>query len=318
MTEGSKANNDSPERRLLAMQIAVTGATGFIGRYIVANLTAAGHHCRCWYRPSSNREAMPVPQEAIDWVPGELTDHASFKPLVEGCDAVIHAALDRPGEGFRGSEGDLLPFVEANLLGSLRLIETARAANVPRFVFISTCAVHEVILDDRPLDEAHPLWATHHYGAMKAAVEKFVHSYGLGDGYDVCALRPTGVYGLANPAEDSKWYDLVQRVARGEDVEVRGGGKEVHAADVARAATLLLTAEGIAGQAYNCYDLYVSRHAVATIAKRLSGSHSKISGEPPSPKHQIVTDKIKALGMTFGGEELLERTIDDMLAAGEA
>lgn len=298
------------------MQIAVTGATGFIGRYIVANLTAAGHRCRCWYRPSSNREGMPVPQDAIDWVPGSLTDHDSFKPLVEGCDAVIHSALDRPGKGFLGSEGDLLPFVEANLLGSLRLIETARAASVPRFVFISTCAVHEVILGDRPLDEAHPLWATHHYGAMKAAVEKFVHSYGLGTGYDVCALRPTGVYGLANPPEDSKWYDLVQRVARGEDVEVRGGGKEVHAADVARAAALLLTADGIAGQAYNCYDLYVSRHAVATIAKGLSGSNSKISGDPPSPKHQIVTDKIKALGMTFGGEELLERTIDDMLAAG--
>ena len=34
-----------------------------------------------------------------------------------------------------------------------------------RFVFISTCAVHDVILDDRPLDEAHPLWPAGHYGA---------------------------------------------------------------------------------------------------------------------------------------------------------
>ncbi len=54
---------------------------------------------------------------------------------------------------------------------------------MPRFVFISTCAVHDVILADRPLDEAHPLWPKSHYGAHKAALEKFVHSYGLGQGW---------------------------------------------------------------------------------------------------------------------------------------
>ena len=35
---------------------------------------------------------------------------------------------------------------------------------------VSTCAVHEVILDDRPLDQAQPLWPTGHYGAHKAAL----------------------------------------------------------------------------------------------------------------------------------------------------
>ncbi len=296
------------------MQIAVTGATGFIGRYIVAQLTATGHRCRCWYRESSDRSDMPAEEGSIEWLPGELSNPESYNALVAGCDAVVHSALDRPGAGFRGGEGDLLPFVETNLLGSLRLIDIAQQADVPRFVFISTCAVHELILEDRPLDEAHPLWSTHDYGAMKAAVEKFVHSYGFGSGYDVCALRPTGVYGLAHPPQHSKWFDLVQRVARGEDVEVRGGGKEVHAADVARAVDLLLTADGIAGQAYNCYDTYVSQYAVATIARNLTDSKSAIIGNPPSPKHQIVTKKIRSLGMKFGGRELLEKTVGEMLA----
>ena len=44
-------------------------------------------------------------------------------------------------------------FLEANLMGSLRLIQSAHGAGVARFIFISTCAVHEVILEDRPLDE---------------------------------------------------------------------------------------------------------------------------------------------------------------------
>ena len=136
--------------------------------------------------------------------------------------------------GFRGAEGDLIEFVQKNVVGTLELIEAARRADVGRFVFISTCAVHEKILDDRPLDEAHPLWATSHYGAYKAAVEKFVHSYGLGHGYPICALRPTGVYGAARPIQNSKWHDLVSAVVRGETVQCSRGGKEVHAADVAK------------------------------------------------------------------------------------
>ena len=300
------------------MKIAVTGATGFLGRYLVRRLTGSGHSLRCWYRKGSDRSSIAPAGAPIEWTPGELGDAASIEPLLTGVDAVVHSALaHRPGQ-FRGGEGDdLLSFLEKNVLGSLQLIEQARALGVPRFVYISTCAVHEVILEDRPLDEAHPLWAMTHYGAHKAAVEKFVHSYGLGQGYDICALRPTGIYGAAHPIENSKWYDLVSRVARGESVEVSGGGKEVHAADVARAAERLLTADGIAGQAYNCYDRYVSRHEVATIAKRLSGSTSEIQGEAPSPKHQIETTKLRSLGFEFSGAPLLESTIAEMLAASK-
>jgi nucleoside-diphosphate-sugar epimerase len=175
--------------------------------------------------------------------------------------------------------------------------------------------VHEKILDDRPLDEAHPLWATSHYGAHKAAIEKFVHSYGLGQGYAICALRPTGVYGAAHPIQQSKWYVLVAAVVRGEPITCSGGGKEVHAADVAKAVGILLKADDIAGQAFNCYDRYVSKFDVATLAKELSGSTSRIDGEPLQPKHQIVTDRIRALGMQFGGDELFKRTVAELVAA---
>ena len=64
-------------------------------------------------------------------------------------------------------------------MGSIRLIEAARQQQgLSGFVYLSTCAVHDKILNDRPLDEQHPLWAKSHYGAHKAAVEKFVHSFG--------------------------------------------------------------------------------------------------------------------------------------------
>lgn len=296
------------------MQIAVTGATGFLGRYVISELAGAGHECRCWYRPNSDRSGLEAIAKSLTWVAGALGDREASRALVQGCDAVVHAALDRPGAGFRGSEGELLQFVETNVVGSLALIEAARAAGAGRFVFISTCAVHEKILDDRPLDETHPLWPSSHYGAYKAAVEAFVHSYAQRDGYAICALRPTGIYGPAHPISASKWFDLVHRVARGEPVDCRRGGKEVHAADVARAVRILLDAEDVAGEVYNCYDRYISEFEVAGIARTLSGSRSEIAGPAPTPKHQIETGKIRALGMNFGGRPLLEQTIRQMLA----
>jgi nucleoside-diphosphate-sugar epimerase len=299
------------------MKIAVTGATGFVGRYIVRHLVEQGHACRCWFRPDSDRSGLENLAEQLQWLPGELGDERGCRSLVEGCDAVVHAALYRTGRSFRGGEGDLTTFVEKNVLGTIELIEAARTAHVPRFVFISSCSVHEKILDDRPLDETHPTWPASHYGAHKAAIEQFVYSYGLGMGYPICALRPTGVYGLAHPAADSKWFDLVQAMVRGQDVNCHSGGKEVHASDVARAVHILLSADGIAGQAYNCYDRYISDLDVAQLAKQLTGSPSQIHGSQTAPKHQIVTEKLGQLGMQFGGQQLFEQTISELVAAAK-
>jgi nucleoside-diphosphate-sugar epimerase len=304
------------------MHIAVTGGTGFLGRYLIRRLGQAGHRLRCWHRLGSDRSGFESLSQRIEWVPGDLSDPKAATTLVRGVDAVVHSALqwERRGGSRSPAQDGLEAFLEANLMGSLRLFQAAHAADVPRFVFISTCAVHEVILDDRPLDETHPLWPTGHYGAHKAALEKFVHSYGLGQGWPICALRPTGIYGLAHPASASRWFDLVGRVLRGESIASARGGKEVHAADVAKAVDILLGADAktIAGQAFNCYDRYIAEQEVAGIAKELTGSSSTIADLNRGPKHQIVADKLRALGMTFGGESLLTRTVTELVQAQPA
>lgn len=304
------------------MRIAVTGATGFLGHYLVRDLARVGHTLRCWYRPESDRDGFDDAEAAIEWHPGTLGEERATRELVRGVDAVVHAAVAWEGPRTRGraSHGDPGIFFGLNLTGSLDLFRAAFDAGVPRFVFISSCSVHEVILGDRPLDETHPLWATSFYGAHKGALEKFVHAYGFGQGWPICALRPTGIYGVAHPPEASRYYDLVAQVCRGEPVESAKGGKEVHALDVARAVELLLRTEAkaIAGQAFNCYDRYVAEEEVARIARELTGSASTISANNPRPKNQIDTSKLRGLGMTFGGDDLLRRTVAELVTAVNA
>lgn len=302
------------------MNIALTGATGFVGRYLLRRLASDGHMLRCWHRPASDRSGLDDVAQPVEWLLGDLNEERATEELVAGCDAIVHAALWRPGKGFRGAEGNLLDFVQRNVVGSLRLIEAAKRAGVGRFIFISSCAVHEKILEDRPLDETHPTWATSHYGAHKAAVEQFVTSYGLGEDYPICALRPCGVYGVAHPPADSKWFDLVKAVANGQTVTCERGGKEVHAADVAGAVALLLAApaEAMKGQAFNCCDRYISEWDVAHLARQFSGSQAKILGRQTSSRNQIRTDKLRSLGLSFGGQALLEQTVQSLIGNNHA
>lgn len=85
------------------MRIAVTGATGFLGRYIVRHLAATGHRLCCWYRPGSDYTGFDEVAAAIEWLPGELGDESAVRQLVQGADAVVHAAIQWEGPRTRGS-----------------------------------------------------------------------------------------------------------------------------------------------------------------------------------------------------------------------
>lgn len=298
------------------MKVFVTGGTGLIGRELADQLLAAGHQLRLWHRNSSTVEPLLNLKsqfgDRVELVDGRLGEgRAEEAAALDGCDAVVHAALWREDRSFQQPPKDLLEYLRVNLMGSIQLIESAMNQQIERFVFVSTCAVHDKILDDRALDETHPLWAKTHYGAHKAAIEKFVHSFGYGSGFPICALRPSGVFGISSPITNSKWYDLIADVVAGKTVQPTGGGKEVHVSDVAKAIRLLIDApaESITGEAFSCCDAFYSHHDVATLAKRIAKSPAKILGSSKSPKHQIETTKIASLGMKFCGMPGFEQTV---------
>ena len=91
---------------------------------------------------------------------------------------------------------------------------------------------------------------------------------------------------------------------------------EVHAADVAAACATLLSApmSEIAGEAFNCCAGYIAQHAVATLAKELSGSAATIVGEASAPRHNIECGKLNGLGFRFNPARL-RQTVAEMLAS---
>ena len=84
------------------MKIALTGGTGFVGRSIVSRLVGEGHQIQAWKRKSSDLAGLP---DSIDWIDGSLQDPESNAPLLSGCDAVVHAALDHQPGRFGGGRG---------------------------------------------------------------------------------------------------------------------------------------------------------------------------------------------------------------------
>lgn len=295
------------------MRIAVTGGTGYVGGFVVDHLLAAGHEVRLMIRPGGASANQDLETIAIELDPG-----SDFRDLLRGCDALVHAAFHhRPGRYRHGEGQDLRGFLHRNVSGSLSLMDQAFGSGVGRAILLSSRAVYGRQQPGAILSEDMAINPDTHYGAAKAALEAFMASYALQAGWPVCDLRPTGVYGLAEPVHRSKWFDLVGACLTGEALPVRGG-TEVHGADVASAVLRLLQAAetDIAGKAFNCSDMYVSSRDIAALVQKCSGRDIALPATPSDKAAYNVMDcsRLTKLGMAFSGKTRLEQTIEALTA----
>lgn len=261
--------------------VAVTGASGYLGQFVVADLLGRGHRVRAWRRANSHVDGFPF-ADAIEWIEGGLGDATGDQGLLRGADALVHLAFAHVEGRYRGGEGDDLDgFYRHNLDGSRRLLAAARKLDVPRCVFLSSRAVYGKRLWDRPLDEHHPTAPDSYYGAYKLAVEAELAAHAAVDGWHTASLRCTGIYGEVVPAKRSKWASIIEDVVAGRRHGQSRGGTEVHGADVADAIVRLLENPLARGQSFVCSDVFVTTRAVARIAAPGAPALWPASPHPP-------------------------------------
>jgi UDP-glucose 4-epimerase len=165
-------------------RVLVTGASGFIGRPLVAALDSAGYAVRAAVRdrrgqsfpPGVELAALPDLSAAIDW-----------SPLVAETDAVVHLA----GIAHVGPDIPEAAYDRVNHLAAADLARASSAAGVKRFVLMSSIRAQTGAVADQPLTEADSARPTDAYGRSKLAAETAV----LASGVPCTILRPVLVYG---------------------------------------------------------------------------------------------------------------------------
>lgn len=116
------------------MNVFLTGATGFVGKGLLARLSEEGHHTVCLIRPGS-AEKMPrgiAAAERVTIAEGDLFDPDSLASAMASCDAVIHLVgiiREQPGKG--------VTFSRIHVEGTRNVVEAAKQAGIGRFVHMS-------------------------------------------------------------------------------------------------------------------------------------------------------------------------------------
>jgi len=253
-------------------RVLVTGATGTVGHPIVERLLAQGHEVRALVR-DVDRAGKLVP-EGAELVAGDVSDAASVRAAIDGCDVVYHAA-GLP-EQWRLDTDD---FKRVNVDGTRNLVEAALQTGVERFVYTSTIDVF-AWTPGEPFDESviDPEPRPTHYERSKQEADRIVVA-ALDRGLPAVFLHPSGVYGPA-PVLAPGMNDLLAQLAlRKIPMLLPGGMPVVYAPDVADGHLLAAEKAPVGGR----YILSERYHTLADVARAVTRHVPKAKVPPVMP-----------------------------------
>jgi nucleoside-diphosphate-sugar epimerase len=227
------------------MLALVTGAGGFLGRYLCEQLVARGDQVRGF----SRRSYAELAALGVDQRQGDLRDGAAVAAACHGVDAVFHNA------GVAGIWGPWQHYYGINTLGTQNVVSACQQHGVGRLIYTSSPSVTFDGKDQCGVDESAP-YATRwlcHYPHSKALAEQLVREAN-GDNLLTCALRPHLIWG---PRDEHLIPRLIARARSGKLRRVGDGANRVdmiyvqNAADAhLQAADALRPGSPVAGSVY--------------------------------------------------------------------
>ncbi|WP_414897758.1 NAD-dependent epimerase/dehydratase family protein [Rhodovulum sp. YEN HP10] len=281
------------------MTLAVTGATGLVGRFFVEEALARGESVTILGRTPPPPGFFPAPTGFRPYALGD-------RPDLSGIDALIHCAFSHLPGRYRGGEGsDPEGFTRANLDGSVALFEAARAAGTGTVLFLSSRAVYGRYPPGTALTETLTPYPDTLYGKVKAEAERRLFAL-ASDSFAPVALRATGIYGAAGPGRAHKWQALFEDFRQDRPIAPRRG-TELHGADLAAAARLLRDtgARGI----FNASDILLDRHDLLALVAEAEGILHPLPPRSDAAVSVMQCDRLAALGWTPGGIARLKASL---------
>jgi nucleoside-diphosphate-sugar epimerase len=228
------------------MNSLVTGATGFLGSYLVEQLVARGDRVRAFCRrPTPELQAL-----GVDIALGDIRDAAAVDEACRNVDTVFHTAA------VAGIWGPWELFYETNTLGTRHVVRGCLQQHVERLVFTSSPSVTFDGRDQCGVDESAPYaskWLAH-YPHTKALAEQHVLAANGTGGLLTCALRPHLIWG---PRDRHLIPRLLDRQRKGQLRRVGDGKNLIDITYVENAAEAhLRAADALGAESRVCGSSY--------------------------------------------------------------
>src|SRR6266404_4631757 len=176
----------------------ITGAQGCIGSWIVKALAERGDTPVVFDRSEDARRLKAIMEpgalERARFIAGDITDVTAVRSALEssGARRMIHLA----GLQVPACKVDPVAGAFVNVIGTLNVFESAKAAGAERVVYASSAAIFGSGDADCPLDESAACEPATHYGVFKRTNEGNARVYFLDHGVSSVGLRPLTVYGV--------------------------------------------------------------------------------------------------------------------------
>lgn len=234
---------------LTGRRVAITGASGMVGRYLVRAVLDRGARAVAVVRDPAKMEATGLDAEVRR---ADLAEVDALAEAFEGCDAVFsNAGVVSIGEHSREA------LTRANVEGTRNVFEAMRRAGVGRAVMTSSVTAY------RPRGravyrETDPLWSEtarvsrpRFYAVSKAAAEREARRLAEAHGIGLSIARPAGIYGLHDRTGFTLWLRRFTAVPLVTVFPTHLYMPNVYAGDLAEAMVRMLERPRTAGRAYN-------------------------------------------------------------------